>query len=147
MSHADLPALVAAGLSDVEIADKLGVSSRTVLRWRQRAGLRSMWSPVLAPHGTQSRYRHCRCPECRAANVRAVSDLRRRYDALLPAGRNGLPWHRSEDIELTTGPGTLYQRARRLGRSYTAAQQRLIILRRRERANASRRGRKGPQST
>lgn len=35
--------LAAAGASDVEIADRVGVSSRTVLRWRIRAGCPSSW--------------------------------------------------------------------------------------------------------
>ncbi len=43
--HPDLTGLVSAGLADVEIAELLGVSTRTVLRWRKRAGLQSRWTP------------------------------------------------------------------------------------------------------
>ncbi|MBD3782454.1 MAG: helix-turn-helix domain-containing protein [Micrococcales bacterium] len=68
--HPDLPGLVSAGLSDSEIADKLGVASRTVRRWRRRHGLSSSWTPTPPLHGTRSRYvRGCRCDACTAANA------------------------------------------------------------------------------
>lgn len=67
---ATLPQLVAAGLSDREIANKFGVHARTVLRWRQRATLPSRWTPTAPAHGTPSRYRRgCRCTPCTAANA------------------------------------------------------------------------------
>ena len=74
-----LPALVDEGLSDTEIADVLGVSARTVLRWRSRAGLASRWTPTPPSHGTERRYRRgCPCAPCRAANAAAVARYRRR---------------------------------------------------------------------
>lgn len=69
---ARLARLVAAGLSDPEIADAFGVSSRTILRWRKSAGLRSQWAPELQPCGTPGAYRRgCHCTDCRAANATA----------------------------------------------------------------------------
>lgn len=133
-----LSRLVGDGLSDPEIADRLGVSARTVLRWRQRDGLPSLYARPVAPHGTEARYRaRCRCSPCRAANAAAHARLRAAYDARLPAARNGQPWTRSEDLVLLDDElGTLYSRARRVGRSYSAARRRLDVLRRRERASA-----------
>lgn len=70
--RARLARLVAAGMSDPQIADAFGVSSRTILRWRKADGLRSQWSPELSPCGTFGAYRRgCHCTECKAANAAA----------------------------------------------------------------------------
>lgn len=67
---ADFVLLVDMGMSDPEIADRVGVSSRTVLRWRRKLNLPSRWQPVRAPHGTDSAYHAgCRCLDCRAAHA------------------------------------------------------------------------------
>jgi hypothetical protein len=73
-----LPELVEAGMSDPEIADVLGVTPRTVLRRRQRAGLPSRWTPTPPAHGTLGRYRRgCRCKACKAENTAAAARYRR----------------------------------------------------------------------
>ena len=73
-----LPLLVDAGLSDPQIADLVGVSSRTVLRWRKQAGLPSRWTPTPPAHGTEARYRRgCRCRPCTAANTASAARYRR----------------------------------------------------------------------
>ena len=62
--------LVSAGYSDAEIADAIGVSARSVRRWRRRAGLRSQWTPTPPQHGTRARYvKGCRCAPCTDANT------------------------------------------------------------------------------
>ena len=74
-----LPAYVRAGLSDAEIADELGVSPRTVRRWRAAAGLSSSWTPTPPQHGTPARYRRgCRCTPCRGAQAARQGTYRRR---------------------------------------------------------------------
>lgn len=79
LTHPNLQQLVAAGLSDAEIGDRLGVCARTVLRWRHEAGLRSMWTSPLGPHGSLRRYRQgCACAACRGANAAAERQRYRR---------------------------------------------------------------------
>lgn len=129
--------LVAAGMSDPAIARRLGVSSRTVLRWRQREGLSSQWQPELPAHGTVARYHAtktrpgCHCDDCRAANTAAmrqyVAQLRDRVPA---TERRSTSWTPADDAVLLAGDGTLADRARQLGRTYAAAKRRLDRLRR-----------------
>lgn len=58
------------GYSDTEIAEALGVTPRTVRRYRAAAGIPSRWTPTPAQHGTRARYqRGCRCDRCKAANT------------------------------------------------------------------------------
>jgi hypothetical protein len=127
---ANLDELVDAGMSDMAIARRLGVSDRTVLRWRQAAGIESKWrQPFAGVHGTMAEYRRgCRCAECRAANTAEQSAYVTQRNAALPAPRHHHAWT-AEDDEILLGPGTVFQRARRAGRSYGAARQRLHVLR------------------
>lgn len=128
--HAFRTAVIEDGLTDPELADRFGVSSRTVLRWRQRLGLSSPWRDSLPAHGTITRYRPpytCRCAECRralaAARKRYVRSAQRRTP---PGHAHGLPWTPEEDAVLMDSTlGTLVARARRLGRTYNAALNRL----------------------
>lgn len=135
--HPRLEEWVAAGLSDAQIARRAHVNPRTVLRWRGALKLASQWRPAPPRHGTLARYQGtasrppCRCADCRAANVVEQARLRRRYAAASRhAPRAGLPWSPQEDRELIAGAGTVLERARRLGRTYGAARQRLDDLRR-----------------
>lgn len=63
------------GWTAAELAERLGVSVRTVERWRTRYGVASTYTPPLPDHGTRARYRAtenrpgCSCPPCRAANA------------------------------------------------------------------------------
>lgn len=76
-----LKELVDEKLSDSQIATALGVSSRTVLRWRNAEDLPSQWEPTLSPHGTPSSYlRGCRCEPCTKANT----EYCRRYTGAKP---------------------------------------------------------------
>lgn len=138
MIPADLRDFVKAGYSDTEIADKLGVSARTVLRWRKRAGLPSMWTPYVAPCGTESAYsRGCRCLDCRRAHADAQARTRAVYAALTRRALRGYEtWSAEDDTVLLEGPGTLAERAQRLHRTYEACRQRLALLRRQERVSA-----------
>ncbi|MFJ8883634.1 helix-turn-helix domain-containing protein [Streptomyces sp. NPDC102402] len=57
--------MAAAGSSDSEVAAAIGVSSRTVIRIRQRHGVPSTWQPETALCGSPGRYKAgCRCPVC-----------------------------------------------------------------------------------
>lgn len=80
---AALDALVEAaelGLSARETADRLGVSERTVWRWRSQTRLPWSYCPPEAPHGTRTRYRHgCDCTPCRAANAAVTAAHRATY--------------------------------------------------------------------
>jgi uncharacterized protein YjcR len=72
--------LVAAGYSDAQIADRIGVSARSVRRWRRRDGLRSQWAPQDPQHGTRSRYnKGCRCDPCKEANSAYSAHVRAVY--------------------------------------------------------------------
>lgn len=77
---ADFALLVDMGMSDTEIADRVGVSPRTVLRWRGKLSLPSRWTPPVPEHGTPGRYaRGCICLECRAGNAaRHLAYMQRR---------------------------------------------------------------------
>lgn len=127
----ELVELVELGLSDPEVARRLGVSARTVLRWRKSLELPSQWQPERPPHGTTSRYRTCElgpCAECRAANVRAHTDYVRARNAATPAPNAGKPWT-ADELELLRDDtaGSVAVRAMRLGRSYGACLQRLHV--------------------
>lgn len=121
---------VAAGLSDPAIADKLGVSERTVLRWRGRLGLESQWSPATAPHGTTARYRRCKCDECRAANNRAHVDYMSRKRDERPAPNAYAPWSQDDELVLLDDTrGSITVRAALVGRTYGACIERLRLIR------------------
>jgi hypothetical protein len=133
---ADLATLVARGLSDPAIGDALGVSSRTVLRWRRREGLASQWRPPVPPHGSIVRYRpphRCRCVPCRHANVEAMTAYRAQAQAITaPSATRGYrPWTPEEDA-VVLGPGGTAAKAVQLGRTYNAVVQRQTILRKRQ---------------
>lgn len=132
LDRQELVELVNAGLSDREIADKVGVVARTVLRWRARHGLASRWTPPVPPHGTIGRYKHhaCRCTPCRAANAAdhalRVNTLNRRTAAT--ASRSYEPWTPAEDaVVLAHRP---VESATLLGRSWSACRARRDHLRR-----------------
>ena len=123
--------LVDAGWSDRRIADRLGVSSRTVLRWRGRLGLASRWTPEIPPHGNVSRYRRdCRCSACVAANVSATAEWRRTYQTSTrpTAVRHRARWTPQDDAFLLEHTGTVAGAARALGRTYAACNERLRQL-------------------
>jgi len=62
----DLAAMVRAGMNDLMIAAKLGVSSRTVLRRRTRLGIPPVRRAIT--HGLAGTYKAgCRCSPCRMA--------------------------------------------------------------------------------
>ena len=131
--HPELRDLVMAGYSDTEIAARLGVSPRTVLRWRKRAGLPSMWTPWVAPCGTPAAYRRgCRCQPCKAAHAEQQARTEAVYAALTRrAGRAYEPWSAEDDAIVQDTTLTVVQRAQRLERTYEACVQRLTVLRRR----------------
>lgn len=130
------------GLSDSQIAARLGVSDRTVLRWRQRLGIASTWTAHVPDHGTMGRYKGtasvkpCRCTRCRRANSQEAAKYRsdaQRRTAL--ATRWSTPWTPEDDATLLDASlGTLVERAALLGRTYVAAHLRLHRLREAHRA-------------
>jgi hypothetical protein len=132
----DLAEYADAGMTDSQIAQMYGVSARTVLRWRQAAGIPSSWQPERFPCGTRAAFRRgCRCAECLAAlrphNLAKIASM----TAQAPAGdRSGTPWTIDDDAVLM-GPGTLVERARQLGRSYMTCLNRIGELRRRSGAD------------
>lgn len=72
---ADFALLVDMGMSDPEIADRVGVDPRTVLRWRGKLSLPSRWTPPVPEHGTAGRYkRGCTCTTCRRGNAARQAD-------------------------------------------------------------------------
>lgn len=133
--RSELAPLVDAGMSDQEIADRLGVSARTVLRWRKRLDLASRWTPATSPHGTLHRYRRlgCTCTACRAANAaaRAKHADRLTRATAATAYRAFEPWTPAEDaVALAHTP---LDASRLLGRSWSACCNRRTLLRRRAR--------------
>lgn len=62
---------VKGGASDIKLGKLYGVSSQTIMRWRNRLGLESsFWESQRFPCGTYASYgRGCRCEECRDANT------------------------------------------------------------------------------
>jgi hypothetical protein len=64
-------------------------------------------------------------------NSTEAREDRRYYQARTAAKAvaNAEPWTLADDRELLTGPGTVAQRAARLGRTYYAANARLSFLR------------------
>lgn len=127
---------VAAGLSDPAIAAKLGVSERTVLRWRIRAGLPSQWKPAVPAHGTVTRYaspHRCRCPLCREANRVAHDEYMRSANRRHATPNAGAAWTaQDEAVLLDDTRGPLSVRARELGRTYGACLERLRLIRSRD---------------
>lgn len=126
--------LVELGLSDPAIADKLGLSARTILRRRHALGLGSQWAPPLPPHGTERRYgkpHKCRCRPCTDANTRAMQEWRDAQQRVtLPhARRAGDPWTAAEDEQLLAADRSTAALARELGRSYDATRKRRERLR------------------
>lgn len=125
-----LRSLVEQGLSDAAIASRMGVTSRTVLRWRTAHGIASQWQPERAPHGTIACYqRGCRRPECKAANADEQRLWRAAMSRVDTPHNEHAPWTPEDDQVLLHGDGTVASRARRLGRSYVAASLRLTKLR------------------
>lgn len=131
--------LVEAGHSDPDIAERLGISSKTVIRRRQAAGLSSAWARDVQPCGTQAAYRRgCRCDRCKQAQAQAQAEYRATCKALSkPRARMaGLPWTEQELAVLRDrDQGTILERARKLGRSYEASRNRLRILQAQERSH------------
>lgn len=79
--------LARAGKTDGEIASELGVSSRTVLRWRKAAGVPAGWTPPEATHGKKATYnRGCRCAPCTEAQRLHVRGRRAGYIDRLARG-------------------------------------------------------------
>lgn len=131
MNRLQLIEAVDQGMSDAEVADRFGVSGRTVLRWRIRYGIPSQWVPLGSPHGTPARYRAgCRCASCRAATARArrlYVARAQRTTAAAPRWRE--PWTRREDAYLLDpANGSVIERALALGRTFDAATLRLRRL-------------------
>lgn len=123
------------GRTDRDIARQLGVSDRTILRWRQAAGIPTAWTgtPLTADHGTPGRHaRGCRCDVCRLAHNARMRDYMLSMRALTPPGpRHRQPWTDEDDAILTdTTRGSITDRALILGRSYAAANVRLVKIRR-----------------
>jgi hypothetical protein len=82
--------------------------------------------------GTTTGYRQGgRCSACKAAHyedkVLRDADMQR---LSLPAPRQHEPWTADDDHDLVTGPGTMLQRSKRLGRTYFGAVRRSEYLRR-----------------
>lgn len=127
-----LEAMVNAGMSDPAIAASLGVSARTVLRWRIRDGLASQWQPPVPEHGTMVRYRPpygCRCDACRRANAASQTTYRNQAQAVTrpTAIRGHRPWTPEEDA-VVMGPGGNAAKALQLGRTHNAVVQRRTVL-------------------
>ena len=130
-SERDLPKvreLAATGYSDPEIGAQLGVSARTVLRWRQDAGIESMWVATRkeTQHGTESGYRThgCRCLPCRTANSRATAERQDAYqrETSRTATRHLEPWSPADDAVLLTR--SAYDAALVLQRTYYSVRNR-----------------------
>lgn len=135
--RAQLQALVSAGLSDQAIADQVGCSSRTVLRWRGHYRIASQWTPPEVSHGNPSRYQAgCPCDECRiawCARQSADSKARNRASAAT-ATRSWEPWTADEDaVVLAHTPA---EAVLLLGRTWSACATRRGKLRALEAATA-----------
>jgi hypothetical protein len=128
-----LAAMVDAGMSDAAIADSMGVSDRTILRWRQRDGLASQWGREAA-YGGLTRYRKgCRCDRCAQANRDAQAEFRRHAQKVTGprAARGGMPWTPEEDaLLLSSEGGSAMAKAIQLRRTYSSVANRLNVLRR-----------------
>lgn len=107
------------------LAAEYGVTSRTVLRWRQIHGIPSTWAAPVPEHGTPARYHAgCHCTDCRAGNAaRARQDYRARQDiTAASATRSREPWEPWE-VEHLARVGPTHA-ALDLGRTYAACIQR-----------------------
>lgn len=130
MIPADLPEMSRRGMSISELAAHYGVSDRTITRWRRAIGLSSSWTPPPRKHGIDHYRDGCRCPECvEAMRARSRAAYRAYAEAAGTPTRRGR-WTPADDAELLHGPGTVAERATRLGRSYGAAVQRITRLHR-----------------
>lgn len=137
LERAELQELVSQGLSDQEVADKVGVSSRTVLRWRTRYRIASQWTPPLSPHGTTARYKSgCKCPDCRAANADQHRSwaLQTTRATAATATRQWARWTPEEDSVVLAH--TPREAAELLSRSWSACVNRRLLLRAQEVATA-----------
>lgn len=129
--------LAAQGMSDPAIAERMGLSPRTVLRRRHTLGIGSTWSPPLPPHGTTTRYgkpHSCRCRSCLDANTAAMREWREAQQRVtVPhARKSSEPWTVDEDALLMGSDLSVAALARKLGRSYDATRKRRDRLRRQE---------------
>ncbi|MDE9365470.1 helix-turn-helix domain-containing protein [Luteipulveratus sp. YIM 133132] len=129
MSPGDVARLAAQGLSDREIGDALGCSSRTVLRHRVRHGIPSRWVAPLPEHGSRARYvSGCSCAACRRANnahTREYVASAQRLTAAAP--RYAQPWTPDEDAQLLSAR-SVAATALALGRTYVACRVRRAKL-------------------
>lgn len=63
--------LYQSGLTNDEVGKLVGVTGRTVKRWRAEAGIPANPKISKAKHGTRTKYNYgCRCSECQAVNRR-----------------------------------------------------------------------------
>lgn len=125
---AQVAILAAAGASDSDIADVVGVAPRTVLRWRQAAGIPSAWTPPRPAHGRPGRYaRGCRCDTCQAAHAARMAAWRAAQQSKTRRAPSwGLPWTLEDDAVLEARGVSA---ATALGRTYAACANRLDRLR------------------
>lgn len=124
--------LASQGMSDPQIAARLGVSARTVLRWRIASGIPSQWTPPTPVCGTLAAYRHgCRCDLCNRANAAHLRAYVATQQSRTAGGRNWrLPWTPAEDRTALAWTGTRSDLALHLGRTYSGVTQRLAYLHR-----------------
>lgn len=132
--RADVARWAREGLSDVEIARKLGkITPSGIFAFRTRAGIPTAWVKPLnalerGDHGTDTAWNlGCKCPECSAAHTarqkRTIASLQARTAG---GARQQEPWEPWE-VELLLSPrrqGELEILARFLGRTYSACGQR-----------------------
>ena len=86
--HDDLADLVTARMTDGQLAEHYGVTTRTIQRWRKAAGIPTAWvQPSIQEHGKARYDRGCRCTVCTAANTDRAR--RQRADRLARTIANG----------------------------------------------------------
>lgn len=123
--------LCATGYRDQEIADQLGVTARTVRRWRKAGQIVAGSVQVPAPvrHGTTTGYRQgCRLACCvNAANSTQAARRRRHQQATAARAINAYkPWTPAEDVLAFRMPALAA--ADQLGRTLLAVQSRRARL-------------------